>query len=173
MNDEYSGTILYLSYDGLLEPLGESQILQYLEPLAKNHKILLITYEKSKDWSNVKRRDVFVERLAHSGIKWFPRRYHKVPSGISTAYDIISGLILAFYLTIRHGVDLVHARSYVPAILALCVKRVLGVRFIFDMRGFLPDERVNAGQWSESGRMYRVLKWFERRFLSAQMRLFL
>ena len=39
---------LYISYDGLLEPLGQGQVLNYLEKLADEFDILLITYEKAK-----------------------------------------------------------------------------------------------------------------------------
>ena len=39
-------SVLYLSYDGLMEPLGQSQILPYLRQLAKGRKITLITFEK-------------------------------------------------------------------------------------------------------------------------------
>ena len=45
--------ILYLSYDGLLESLGYSQVFQYLRELAKAHQICLITFEKSEEWDNI------------------------------------------------------------------------------------------------------------------------
>src|SRR2546422_345009 len=48
-------SILYISYDGLMEPLGQSQVLQYLKGLADEHfEITLITFEKKADagaWS--------------------------------------------------------------------------------------------------------------------------
>ena len=31
--------VLYLSYDGMLEPLGESQVVAYLVPLARDHDV--------------------------------------------------------------------------------------------------------------------------------------
>jgi hypothetical protein len=40
--------ILYLTYDGLNDPLGQSQILPYLEGLAeKGYGITVISFEKS------------------------------------------------------------------------------------------------------------------------------
>lgn len=42
--------VLYLSYDGILEALGQSQVLRYLERLATDHKIILISFEKPHDW---------------------------------------------------------------------------------------------------------------------------
>ena len=40
---------IYVSYDGVLEPLGYSQIICYLKNLSKNYKITLLSYEKKKD----------------------------------------------------------------------------------------------------------------------------
>jgi len=39
-------SVLYISYTGLSDPLGESQVLQYLLRLAQKHRISLITFEK-------------------------------------------------------------------------------------------------------------------------------
>jgi glycosyltransferase involved in cell wall biosynthesis len=49
--------------------------------------------------------------------------------------------------------------------MALALKKLFRVKYIFDMRGFWADERVEGGLWPTNGRMYRVAKWFERRFL--------
>ena len=44
--------VLYISYDGMLEPLGQSQVLAYLERLAPGRRIHLISFEKPGDWAN-------------------------------------------------------------------------------------------------------------------------
>lgn len=61
--------------------------------------------------------------------------------------------------------QVIHARSYVPALVAWILKRLLGVRFIFDMRGFWADERVDGGLWPPGGFLYRLAKRMENRFL--------
>ena len=48
--------ILYISYDGMLEPLGQSQVLAYLKRLANGRRIHLISFEKADDWVNVAER---------------------------------------------------------------------------------------------------------------------
>jgi glycosyltransferase involved in cell wall biosynthesis len=45
------------------------------------------------------------------------------------------------------------------------IKRLTGAKFLFDMRGFWADERVDGGLWPRDGRMYRIAKACERRFL--------
>jgi glycosyltransferase involved in cell wall biosynthesis len=68
---------------------------------------------------------------------------------------------------LRRRLTIVHARSYVAALIALAVKRATGARFLFDMRGLWADERVDGGLWPRDGRLYRTAKSLERRFLEA------
>jgi glycosyltransferase involved in cell wall biosynthesis len=49
--------------------------------------------------------------------------------------------------------------------LALAFKRLFGTAFIFDMRGFWADERVEGGLWKKDSWLYRTAKWFETQFL--------
>jgi glycosyltransferase involved in cell wall biosynthesis len=159
--------VLYISYDGMLEPLGQSQVLSYIFTLARSHDIHLISFEKAGHWRDQEKREHVRRRIAEFGVKWHPLRYHKRPSALATAWDIACGSLMALWLTCTKGITIVHARSYVASVMALPVKYLAGVRFVFDMRGFWADERVDGGIWPRDGRMYRVAKWFERRFLLA------
>ena len=158
---------MFISYDGMLEPLGQSQVLAYLERLAADHRIHLLSFEKAEDWADVARRDAVAARIDAAGIDWHPRRYHKWPSALATAYDIMVGTLTTLWLVVRHRVRVVHARSYVPALMAWVVKMLTGARFLFDMRGFWADERVDGGLWPRDARLYRIAKWFECRFLQS------
>ena len=153
--------VLYISYDGLLEPLGQSQVLQYLTALARHHQITLITYEKPVDWSDGPRRSRLLDEVREAGIRWKPLRYHRSPSVPATAYDLCTGAVVAAWLTLRHKIQIVHARSYVPSVLAVLLKKFFGTRYIFDMRGFWPDEKVDAGTWQRNSAVYRWTKRFE------------
>jgi len=159
--------ILYISYDGMLEPLGQSQVIAYLEKLAPSRRIHLISFEKDEDWADTPRRAAIRHRLDAVGIQWHPKRYHKSPTAPATAYDIAVGSGLAIQLVRRHRLGIVHARSYVPAVMALAAKQVTGAAFLFDMRGFWADERVDGGLWPRGGILFRTAKAMERRFLLA------
>lgn len=159
--------ILYISYDGMLEPLGQSQVLAYLNRLAVNRRIHLISFEKPDDWANVAERERIANGIAGAGIVWHPLRYHKRPSALATLWDILCGITVGCWLVMRHQLGIVHARSYVSSVMALALKRLINVKYLFDMRGFWADERVDGGLWPRSGRMFRVAKGFERRFLLA------
>jgi glycosyltransferase involved in cell wall biosynthesis len=158
--------ILYITYDGLLEPLGQSQVFQYLKKLAESHDITLISYEKPHDWANAPKRLALQNAVKNVGIRWVPLRYHKRPSALATAYDLLVGSIVGTYLSLRYRIQIVHARSYVSSVIALVLKRLFNKRFIFDMRGFWPDERIDGGLWRPNSRIYKVAKWFEKQFLT-------
>lgn len=157
--------VLYISYDGMLEPLGQSQVLAYLKRLAVGRRIHLISFEKPEDWANVAEREQLAQDIAAAAIVWHPLSYHKRPSAVATAWDVWCGITLGLWLVLRHRLRIVHARSYVSSVIALALKRFTGVKYIFDMRGFWADERVDGGLWPSGGRLYRVAKGFERHFL--------
>ena len=43
---------LYLTRNGLLEPLGQSQVMNYIKGLSQSYQITLITSEKPDDMAN-------------------------------------------------------------------------------------------------------------------------
>ena len=160
-----SGGVLYISYDGLMEPLGQSQVLAYLEKLANNRPIHILSFEKKTDRLNVQQWQSLTARIELSGIHWHPLSYHKSPLLLSTLCDIFFGIGKGFCLILRYRLRILHARSYVAAAIALVLKWTTGRQFLFDMRGLWADERVDGGIWRRGGILYRLAKWFERQFL--------
>ena len=158
-------SVLYISYDGMLEPLGQSQVLAYLKHLVADRPIHLISFEKAGDWANVAERERIARDISGAGIVWHPLHYHKVPSVLATAFDIMQCIIVGVWLCVRYKIKIIHARSYVSSIIALTLKKLFNVKYIFDMRGFWADERIDGDLWPKDGSMYRVAKWFEKRFL--------
>lgn len=153
--------VIYVSYDGAAEPLGQSQVVAYLERLAGDCDIDLVSFEKPADDS-----EQVAERLSASGVSWHPLRYHHQPPVASTAFDVAGGTRLLRRLIGRtDGKVIVHARSYVPALMALRAGLPERARFLFDIRGFWADERVEGGIWRR-GALYRVAKRYERRFFA-------
>jgi glycosyltransferase involved in cell wall biosynthesis len=157
--------VLYISYDGMLEPLGQGQVLTYLERLTGSARIHLISYEKPADWADAVRRAALKERLKQAGIVWHPLTYHKTPTVPATLFDIAQGLSVALWLVVRHRLGVIHARSYVAALIGWLAKLLTGAKLLFDMRGFWADERVDGGLWSAGGRTYRGVKRIERTLL--------
>jgi glycosyltransferase involved in cell wall biosynthesis len=151
----------------MLEPLGEGQVVAYLEHLASGRPIHLLSFEKPQDLQDTARMGAMRSRLAAAGVAWYPRRYHKSPSAPATAWDILAGTAQAFRIARRHGIRIVHARSYVSGCMALALKRIRRMAFVFDMRGLWVDERVEGGLWPADGALFRFGKVCERRLLLA------
>lgn len=158
-------SVLYISYDGLMEPLGQSQVWQYLAGLSVNHKIVLMSFEKSADWGNEAEKSRIKAEVKSKGVIWIPLRYHSKPSALATLFDILSGILVGSYMVLRHSIKIVHARSYVSSVIALSLKKLSSIKYIFDMRGFWADERIDGGIWPKDSRLYRLAKWFEQKFL--------
>lgn len=160
---------LYLCYFGLRQPLVQTQVLPYLRELVKGgYEVYLLTFEPELRalWS-AEEIEQETTRLAAQGVKWFSLPYHKSPSLPATLYDIRAGARLAAQLVRQHRVEIIHARSHVAAAMGALAKRSTGARLIFDIRGFLPEEYVDAGVWPAGGRLYRLTKAAERRLLKA------
>jgi len=157
--------VLYISYTGVLEPLGQSQVLAYQERLASARPVHIISFERAEDLADGERVATLKARIERAGIHWHPRRYHKRPSALATLWDIVIGGCLGIRLARRYRLGIVHGRSYVASVMALIVKGLTGAKFVFDMRGFWVDERVDGGLWRRDGNLYAIAKWFERRLL--------
>ena len=149
--------ILYISYDGLLEPLGQSQVLEYQKKLSKRHEIFIISFEKITLDINNEFHSSTLNILKASNINWYRLKYHKKPSGLATAFDIFTGILYASFLILRFNIKIIHARSYVPSVIALAMKKLIGIKFIFDMRGFWADERVDGGIWRNNSFLYKFV----------------
>ncbi len=158
--------VLYLTRNGLLEPLGQSQIFPYLKGLASSYLITVITFEKPRDWLDFPSRSEFQAECHRLCIRWIPLRFHAKPRPLAPALAIPKlGLVALLQRCDRHKPALVHARSYVPAGIALVVHRLTGVPFIFDMRALWPEELITAGHLRRGSRLHRALLWLERRCL--------
>ncbi len=166
MNKE--NRILYISYDGLTEQLGQSQIVPYLTGLAKkynNHrKFIILSFDKPEFMADEIKVSQLKAILDNHKIKWVTMEYHKKPQFLSTLYDVFCGIAVVLRLSRVYKIEAIHARSYVPALIALFFKKLFKTKFIFDMRGFWADERIEGGIWRKN-LLYRLAKNFEKEFL--------
>lgn len=154
---------LYICYYQVSEPLVQSQVIAYLRELAASGiEMHLLTFERERLTAEQERN--MRTSLAQAGITWYKLRYHQRPSLLATLYDIIVGAMKALLICRKHKIQLIHARSHVPAMMALMFKRLLGYRFLFDMRGLLAEEYVDGGNWTAGELKYRLTKGMERAF---------
>jgi len=155
--------VLYITYDGILEPLGQSQVLNYLKALSLEHKIFLLSYEKNKDLTSFSYYNSVKKECEDLNIKWVHLNYHK--SSFRTYFDIFKGVGVSFYICLKNRIDIVHSRSYLPALIALILNKSIKRKFIFDMRGLWADEKADSGIWKKTGYLYKLVKALEKYFL--------
>jgi glycosyltransferase involved in cell wall biosynthesis len=160
--------VLYITYDGLTDPLGQSQVLPYLRHLSgQGYQFTVLSFEKP---SRFAREGKTVQALAHaSNIKWVPLSFTAKPPVLSKIYDRYRMWKASINLHKKYQFDMVHCRSYVAAEIGLRMKKRFGTKMLFDMRGFWADEKVDNGQWDLSKSfyqgLYRHYKRKEKEFL--------
>lgn len=155
--------VLYISYDGMTDPLGQSQVIPYLNGLAKlSHKIFLISFEKQDRWATS--ATAIEAQLRLSGIEWLPMRYTAKPPVLSTLYDVFCLKRKVAEVIKTNNIHIVHCRSYISALVGEWAKRKFDTAFVFDMRGFWADERVEGGIWKLSNPVFKmVYSYFKKK----------
>lgn len=160
--------ILYISYDGMTDPLGQSQVLPYLIGLRqKGYQITILSTEKRENF--IKRQALISQITQSHHIDWEYVFYTKKPPVLSTLKDITQLQQKANQLQHKKKFDIIHCRSYIAALIGKKMKRKFGIKFIFDMRGFWADERVDGGLWNLKNPIFRLVYQFfkkqEKKFL--------
>lgn len=148
---------LYISYDGMTDALGQSQVLPYLVGITKTseYKVTLLSFEKKENYQ--KRKNTITSICSDAGIDWQPLFYTKQPPILSTLYDVYRLFTIVDKLHKQKAFVLLHCRSYIAALAGLYMKRKHKVPFVFDMRGFWADERVDGKIWSLSNPIYKLI----------------
>jgi glycosyltransferase involved in cell wall biosynthesis len=157
---EKSYRSLYICYFGVREPLVQTQVIPYLLEIAKDDvAVSLLTFEP-EDFDT----DRIAADLQMNGITWHRLRYHKRPSAIATMFDVINGTRYVASLMKRENFDILHSRVHVPMLMAALARKMSGrnPKILFDIRGFFPEEYIDAGIWDRDGRLYNLVKRVEK-----------
>lgn len=158
---------LFISYDGLTDPLGGSQILPYLRSIASHtRKVHVLSFEKPKRFAAAGTQ--LLAELAEEDIGWTPLPFSR-GGKLAKVWDLARMYYTAVRLTIKHRFGIVHCRSYQAAQVGCLLKRWFGLKVLFDMRGLWVDERVDGGIWQlvrgVDRLIYRHYKRIERSLL--------
>lgn len=136
--------------------MGQSQILPYLTELSKKgFQFTILSFEKK---GRLKKEKKIVESIVNkTNIMWVPLKFSARPPVFSKMYDRWQMKRTAYRLNKQKKFDMVHCRSYVAAEIGLSFKRKFETKFLFDMRGFWADEKVDSGQWNQRNPLYKLL----------------
>ena len=141
-----SNSVLFISYDGLLDPLGGSQILPYLHSIRQHPRPLhILSYEKPARFKAG--GDLLKAELASFGIGWTPLSFTTHFGKLGKLWDLSRMYEVALYLQLKHRFGVIHCRSYQAMQVGALLRKLTGVKVLFDMRGLWVDERVDGDIW--------------------------
>lgn len=152
----------------MTDPLGQSQVIPYMCGLSRlGYRITILSCEKRDRFKKL--YPIIKAQLDEAGIQWEYLYFSTRPPLLSKFWDIQRLKTKAVYLHQLRSFSIVHCRSYMASMIGLHLKTKFGVRFIFDMRGFWADERVDGGVWNKANpvynRLYRFFKKLEKECL--------
>jgi glycosyltransferase involved in cell wall biosynthesis len=154
--------VLYITYDGLLDPLGSSQILPYVKGISKHQdKVVIMSFEKPERLLHGK--DALLSDLRNYSITWEPLLFTKGLGFLGKLMDLSCMYLKAFIITCKYNIKVVHTRGHPSAQVGLFVKRITKAKLIFDFRGLWVDERVDKGGWDLNRFFHRLqYKYYKR-----------
>lgn len=160
------GHILFLSYDGLTDHLGRSQVIPYLNGFCEaGYAVSVVSADKPDKYA---RDRELVESELHPSCQWYSLKYHKSPPLLSTWYDLRKMDQIADGIIQREKPSHIHCRSYPAMEAGSSLGDRYGIPVLFDIRGFYPEEKLDGGIWSMGNPLHRFafnrLKKKEKRF---------
>lgn len=153
---------LFITYDGLLDTLGGSQILPYVLEVAGHPRAMhVLSFEKPEKFAEgAAPMRALLER---AGVAWTPLSFTRRLGKAAKVWDLLRMYAAALAIVGRHDVGIVHCRSYQAMQVGSLLRRLFGVRTIFDMRGLWVDERVDGGLWPQDRWINRLAyRWYKR-----------
>lgn len=154
--------VLYISYWGALEQLGQSLVVPAVKKLAQmGTQLTLITFEKPHDLARTDEMERVRKMFAEDKIEWLPLKYHRDPKIPATLFDMVQGVARGLQKRLTRRFDIVHARTYPGGLIGLLLAPLIGAKFVYHNEGFYPDEQVDGGVWAKDSRPHRVAKRLE------------
>lgn len=153
----------------MTDNLGQSQVIPYVIGLQKKgYQMHILSCEKPSMYEH--RRKHIEKLLLKNSIIWHPIPYTSKPAVFSTLYDIKQLQKEALRIVNEYSISFLHCRSYIASVVGLHIQKKCNLPWIFDMRGFWADERVEGNIWKLKnpiyGTIYRYFKQLEKKFIS-------
>lgn len=164
-------SVLYISYDGLLDPLGKSQIYPYINSIARSSDSFhIVSFEKKIRYTN--QSEYLIKIKSDKNISWNPLIFSEKFGILAKIFDLTRMLLTSLYLVAFKDIKILHARGHPSALTAYLIKNFFfwkELKFIFDFRGLWVDERVEKGGWNLTKSFdyiqFKIFKKLERLML--------
>lgn len=152
----------------MTDPLGQSQVLPYIIGLTKlNYRFTILSFEKKERFADGK---ALIESICEKHIiNWQPMMYTKKPPILSTLWDVFQMKQKIRQVHKSNPIYICHCRSHIPSMGGRMLQQQKGIPFLFDMRGFYADERVDGSLWILKNPVFKMVYTFfkkkEKEFL--------
>lgn len=135
--------ILFCTYDGLLDPLGQSQILPYVRIFKTFLSYVhILSFEKKKKYRSQNHK--LSDDLNKININWSKLYFTRNLFLFGKIFDLLKMFVTINFLILFKGINVVHCRGYQPLIAIIILKKLVNFKIIFDMRGFWFDEKKDC-----------------------------
>lgn len=151
--------ILYLSFNGMLESLGASQVLSYLYGLSTDYEIMLISFEKEEDIKEINNYNQLKKNILQYDINWKPIIYNS--HGLAKKLNVFRYYKKVIFTILKYNFKYVHCRSYVTVFPVFALSYVKKIDYLFDTRSFSIDERADVGSLNRDKWLYKFVKILE------------
>jgi glycosyltransferase involved in cell wall biosynthesis len=156
--------VLYVTTDGLLQPLGHSQIVRVVEALARRGFAYdILSLERAADVERAGAVEKLSAQLSAAGVGWI-RRPYDASGGAKAAGKNAARLVFeTSRLAASRSYWLTHARAFHGGVSARAAKLAAGVPFLYDARSYWIDERLDEGRWFTNPAALALARALERR----------
>mgnify|MGYP001766820284 CR=1 FL=1 len=147
--------VLFIAYHPVAHSIMLSQGLPYMRGLAQRGiQYSLLSYEtdKSREFSRKYAADF------GAPLKWRYLKYHQKPRILATLLDIVLGILAVSGIIIRDKPGIIHARGFIPALMAFVPAKIFQTKLLFDTRGLLADKYVCGGLVRKDKLTYRLMR---------------
>lgn len=153
--------VLYLTYDGIGDHIGQSQILPYiLENAARGIRFHILSFEKKENADKVAKAGA---ALRAAGVEWHQLTFTR-GNFLVKIYDFIRFNLTAYKINRKNKYAIIHSRSYIASSVSLIQQSIFGTKIIFDKRDFWIDASIEIGRIRLSNPVHRVVHHFFRNF---------
>ncbi len=155
---------LYVTFDGILQPLGYSQVARIVCGLSERGlPYRLISLERPSDLEQTALVASVRARLDQAGVAWTIIPYDVSGTTKAAASNVGRTTAEVLRLSARRDVGIVHARAYHAGLVALAARRTTGMPYLFDARSYWIDERLVDGRWFGRSSVRMAARAIERR----------
>jgi hypothetical protein len=152
--------ILFLTFDGVLQPLAFSQVVRVVTALARGGFVYrLLSVERTQDLADLHNVARVKRVLSDACVAWTWVGVDLNHSARRSGEAFARCLAHARSIVRRDQVALIHARGYQGGAVANVVRRLTGIPYLFDARGCWIDEKTD---WFARPAMYAAGKFAER-----------